>query len=85
MESHDEKVRRAFGRPYSNEEIEQSIHDALGCRLPAAGSVLHGRIKEQTYENVMETVDYSKKDARNLFFRRRTPGYSIYLSDWLHS
>ena len=34
MESHDEKVRRAFGRPYSNQEIEQSINDALdaGCQ-----------------------------------------------------
>ena len=33
-ESHDEEVRRAFGRPYDNESLERMIADAidLGCK-----------------------------------------------------
>jgi B12-binding domain/radical SAM domain protein len=61
MESHDEKVRRAFGRPYSNVEIEQSIHDALDAGCQRLDLFFMVGLKEQTYENVMETVDYSKK------------------------
>ncbi len=61
MESHDEKVRRAFGRPYSNLEIEQSINDALDAGCQRLDLFFMVGLKEQTYENVMETVDYSKK------------------------
>lgn len=61
MESHDEKVRRAFGRPYSNVEIEQSIQDALDAGCQRLDLFFMVGLKEQTYENVMETVDYSKK------------------------
>jgi B12-binding domain/radical SAM domain protein len=61
MESHDEKVRRAFGRPYSNKEIEQSINDALDAGCQRLDLFFMVGLKEQTYENVMETVDYSKK------------------------
>ena len=61
MESHDEKVRRAFGRPYSNVEIEQSIHDALDAGCQRLDLFFMVGLKEQTYDNVMETVDYSKK------------------------
>jgi B12-binding domain/radical SAM domain protein len=61
MESHDEKVRRAFGRPYSNQEIEQSINDALDAGCQRLDLFFMVGLKEQTYENVMETVDYSKK------------------------
>lgn len=60
MESHDERIRKAFGRPYTNAAIEKSIEDALefGCqRLDLFFMV---GIKEQTYESVMETVDYSR-------------------------
>jgi len=60
MESHDEGVRRAFGRPYSNADIEASINYALeeGCqRLDLFFMV---GLKKQTYQSVMETVDYSQ-------------------------
>ncbi len=60
MESHDEPVRRAFGRPYSTPDIERTIDDALaeGCqRLDLFYMV---GLKGQTYESVMGTVDYSR-------------------------
>lgn len=60
MESHDERVRLAFGRPYSNAEIEQTISDALefGCQRLDLFFMIG--IKEQTYQSVMETVAYSR-------------------------
>ncbi len=61
MESHDEKVRRAFGRPYTNVEIEQSINDALDAGCQRLDLFFMVGLKEQTYDNVMETVAYSKK------------------------
>ena len=61
MELHDEKVRRAFGRPYSNVEIEQSINDALDAGCQRLDLFFMVGLKEQTYDNVMETVAYSKK------------------------
>jgi radical SAM superfamily enzyme YgiQ (UPF0313 family) len=61
MESHDEDVRRAFGRPYSNAEIEQTINDALefGCQRLDVFFMIG--IKQQTYQSVMETVEYSRR------------------------
>lgn len=61
MESHDEKVRKAFGRPYTNAEVEQSINDALDAGCQRLDLFFMVGLKEQTYDNVMETVDYSKR------------------------
>ena len=61
MELHDERVRRAFGRPYSNAEIEQSIDDALDAGCHRLDLFFMVGIKEQTYELVMGTVEYSQK------------------------
>lgn len=61
MESHDERVRRAFGRPYSNEDIENSIQDALDAGCQRLDLFFMTGLKEQTYESVMGTVDYSRQ------------------------
>ncbi|HEY3345451.1 MAG TPA: radical SAM protein, partial [Anaerolineaceae bacterium] len=61
MESHDEHVRRAFGRPYSNEDIENSIQDALDAGCGRLDLFFMVGLKEQTYESVMGTVDYSRQ------------------------
>lgn len=61
MESHDERVRRAFGRPYSNEEIEKTIADAIEAGCQRLDVFFMVGIPEQTYESVMETVEYSRK------------------------
>lgn len=61
MESHDEKVRRAFGRPYSNAAIEKSLDDALDAGCQRLDLFFMTGLKEQTPESVMETVDYSRR------------------------
>ena len=61
MESHDERVRRAFGRPYSNVAIERSIDDALEAGCQRLDLFFMIGIKEQTSQSVMETIDYSRR------------------------
>ena len=60
MESHDEEVRRAFGRPYSNEQIERTIDYALDAGCQRLDLFYMTGLKKQTYKSVMETVDYSR-------------------------
>lgn len=57
-ESHDEEVRRAFGRPYGNPSLEKMIADAidLGCKRIDLFFMIG--LPKQTYSSVMETVDY---------------------------
>ena len=59
-ESHDEEVRKAFGRPYDNESLERMIADAvdLGCgRLDLFFMI---GLPKQTYPSVLDTVDYCR-------------------------
>ncbi|MHC4713004.1 MAG: TIGR04190 family B12-binding domain/radical SAM domain protein [Planctomycetota bacterium] len=60
-ESHDEQVRRAFGRPYGNEALEKSIAHALdvGCRRIDVFFMIG--IPRQTPQSVRETVQYCGK------------------------
>jgi len=57
-ESHDPEVRRASGRHYSNEDLEQTINDALsaGCRRLDVFFMIG--LPRQTSQSVMETIDY---------------------------
>lgn len=59
-ESHDEEIRRSFGRTYGNEELERTIHNALdvGCRR--VDLFFMTGLPKQTPESVAETVDYCK-------------------------
>ena len=59
-ESHDEEVRKAFGRPYANPPMEKMIADAidLGCKRIDLFFMIG--LPKQTYESVMETVDYCR-------------------------
>ncbi len=59
-ESHDEEVRRAFGRPYGNPPLERMIADAidLGCKRIDLFFMIG--LPKQTYQSVMETVDYCR-------------------------
>jgi B12-binding domain/radical SAM domain protein len=61
MESHDERVRKAFGRPYSDVEIERTMADALEYGVQRLDLFFMVGLKEQTYESVMGTVAYSRK------------------------
>ncbi len=58
LESHDPRVRQAFGRNYTNEAVEKTIEDALdlGCRRFDVFFMVG--LPYQTPGSVMETVDY---------------------------
>lgn len=70
MESHDEIVRKSFGRPYSNEAIERTIDYALEAGCQRLDLFFMTGLKQQTYESVMETVEFS----RNLLERNAKHG-----------
>jgi B12-binding domain/radical SAM domain protein len=57
-ETHDPGVRRASGKNYSNEELEQTIADALGAGCGRLQAFFMIGLPEQTPESVMETIDY---------------------------
>ncbi len=72
-ESHDEEVRKAFGRPYNNETLERMIGDAidLGCKRIDLFFMIG--LPKQTYASVLDTVDY----CRSLLERFRSYGKLI--------
>ncbi|MBA7530233.1 hypothetical protein ES705_22436 [subsurface metagenome] len=57
-ESHDPEVRRASGKPYSNQALEQTLSDALnvGCRRLDVFFMIG--LPKQTPQSVMDTIDY---------------------------
>ncbi|MGA1825257.1 MAG: TIGR04190 family B12-binding domain/radical SAM domain protein [bacterium] len=59
-ESHDERLRRFFGRPYNNESLERMINTGLqlGCQRLDLFYIIG--IQGQTYQSVMETVEYCR-------------------------
>jgi B12-binding domain/radical SAM domain protein len=58
LESHDDRVRRAFGRPYTTEAIEHTIRTALDAGCQRLDLFFMIGLREQSYESVMGTVDY---------------------------
>jgi B12-binding domain/radical SAM domain protein len=60
-ESHDEKVRRAFGRPFDNESLERFIDDALELNCRRFDLFFMTGLPEQDVKSVMATVDYCEE------------------------
>jgi B12-binding domain/radical SAM domain protein len=59
-ESHDQEVRKAFGRPYNNESLERMIGDAIDLGSKRIDLFFMTGLPKQTYPNVLETVDYCR-------------------------
>ncbi len=57
-ETHDPEVRRAAGKNYSNEELEQTIGDALGVACGRLQVFFMIGLPQQTPGSVMDTIDY---------------------------
>ncbi len=57
-ESHDETVRRAFGRPFNNEQIERAVSALVKNDCKRIDLFFMTGLPKQTYKSVMETVDY---------------------------
>jgi B12-binding domain/radical SAM domain protein len=78
-ESHDEKVRHATGKFYTNEEMERTIHYALSQGCSKFDVFFMIGLPQQTATSVMETIAYceylmQKFDRRlNLFISPLAP------------
>ena len=57
-ESHDPEVRRAAGRHYSSESLEQTLGDALDAGCGRLDLFFMIGLPKQTPESVMDTIDY---------------------------
>ena len=57
-DTHDPEVRRAAGKNYSNEELEQTISDAIGVGCGQIHVYFMIGLPKQTPESVMETIEY---------------------------
>jgi len=60
-ESHDEEIRRRFGRPYDNRSLEGMIENAfdLGCKR--FDLFFMTGLPGQTYQSVLDTVEYCQE------------------------
>ncbi|OGP85939.1 MAG: hypothetical protein A2Z08_00595 [Deltaproteobacteria bacterium RBG_16_54_11] len=59
-ESHDEEVRRAFGRPYSNRELESFLSAAVRNKAKRIDLFFMTGLPKQDYNSVLETADYCR-------------------------
>lgn len=59
-ESHDEEVRRAFGRPYNNESLERMFEDAMDLGSKRIDLFFMTGLPKQTYQSVQDTVEYCR-------------------------
>lgn len=57
-ESHDEGIRRAFGRPFSNKQLEKSIQACIARDCGRINLFFMIGLPKQSYQSVMETIDY---------------------------
>ena len=57
-DSHDPQVRRAAGRNYSNEDLEQTLADALDVGCGRMDVFFMIGLPQQTPKSVMDTIDY---------------------------
>lgn len=71
-ESHDEQVRRASGKFYTNEEMERSIRSALDHGCSKFDVFFMIGLPHQTPSSVMETIDYCEHLMKT-FDRRLNP------------
>jgi B12-binding domain/radical SAM domain protein len=59
-ESHDDEVRKAFGRPYTNQSLERMLEDAIDLGSKRIDLFFMTGLPKQTYQSVLETVDYCR-------------------------
>ncbi len=71
IESHDEGVRRTFGKKYSNREVEVTIEEALkaGCRRFDLFFMIG--LPQQTFSSVLDTAAYCRHLLRELDYGKR--------------
>jgi B12-binding domain/radical SAM domain protein len=60
LESHSEEVRAAFGRPYKNAPIEDTMRYALEAGVQRLDVFFMIGLAKQDYQSVLDTVDYCR-------------------------
>jgi B12-binding domain/radical SAM domain protein len=58
LESHSDEVRAAFGRPYSNAAIENTMHYALEAGVKRLDVFFMIGLPKQDYQSVLDTVEH---------------------------
>lgn len=66
LESHDEAVRAAFGRPYRNAAIENTMAAALAAGVRRLDLFFMIGLPQQDVQSVLDTVDYCEALMRDL-------------------
>ncbi|MGD9047106.1 MAG: TIGR04190 family B12-binding domain/radical SAM domain protein [Anaerolineae bacterium] len=66
LESHSEEVRAAFGRPYKNGPIEDTMRYALEAGVKRLDVFFMIGLPKQDYQSVMDTVDYCQYLVKDL-------------------
>lgn len=66
LESHSDEVRAAFGRPYKNSSIEDTMHYALEAGVQRLDIFFMIGLPQQNYQSVMDTVAYCEYLMRDL-------------------
>ncbi len=66
LESHSDEVRAAFGRPYKNADIENTMRYALEAGVKRLDVFFMIGLPKQDYQSVMDTVDYCEYLMRDL-------------------
>jgi B12-binding domain/radical SAM domain protein len=66
LESHSEEVRAAFGRPYKNAAIEDTMRYALEAGVQRLDIFFMIGLPRQDYQSVLDTVDYCEHLMRDL-------------------
>lgn len=61
LESHDPDVRRAFGKAYGNEQIEETMSVALELGAKRLDVFFMVGLPKQTYQSVIDTAGYAEK------------------------
>jgi ribosomal protein S10 len=57
-ETHDDKIRKAFGRHYDNKALEQTIEDALDAGCKRMDLFFMIGLPQQTVQSVRDTIAY---------------------------
>lgn len=66
LESHDDEVRRAFGRRYTNAQMEPTMHYALEAGVQRLDVFFMIGLPKQDYQSVMDMVDYGEYLMRDV-------------------
>jgi len=82
-ESHDEKIRACFGRPYDNQRMEEMIRSAmeLGCQRLDLFFMIG--LPHQDYQSVLDTVEYCDNLLTRFGKKKRLHPYIAPLAPFL--